>query len=49
MCERKQRAAEALDYNGLVKSWPELARLAVREASTVQAALFADRGADGAG
>ena len=39
MCERKQRAAEALDYNGLVKSWPELARLAVREAAT-QAALF---------
>ena len=49
MCERKQRAAEALDYNGLVKSWPEIARLAVREAGTVQAALFADRGADGAG
>ena len=48
VCERKQRAAEALDYNGLVKSWPELARLAVREAG-VQAALFADRGADGAG
>ncbi len=40
VCERKQRAAEALDYNGLVKSWPELARLAVREAGTVQAALF---------
>ncbi len=39
VCERKQRAAEALDYNGLVKSWPELARLAVREAG-VQAALF---------
>ncbi len=47
VCERKQRAAEALDYNGLVKSWPEIARLAVREAG-VQAALFADRGADGA-
>ena len=40
MCERKQRTAEAFDYNGLVKSWPELARLAVREAGTVQAALF---------
>ncbi len=49
VCERKQRAAEALDYNGLVKAWPELARLAVREAGTVQAALFAARGADGAG
>ena len=40
VCERKQRAAEALDYNGLVKAWPELARLAVREAGAVQAALF---------
>ena len=41
VCERKQRAAEALDYNGLVKSWPELARLAVREAGAAQADLFA--------
>ena len=40
VCERKQRAAEALDYNGLVKSWPEIARLAVREAGIAQAALF---------
>jgi putative DNA methylase len=28
MCERKKRAAEALAYNGLVQSWPELVRLA---------------------
>ena len=28
MCERKKRAAEALAYNGLVQSWPEIARLA---------------------
>ena len=32
ICERKQRAAEALDYNGLVQAWPELSRLAVSEA-----------------
>jgi len=28
VCERKKRAAEALDYNALVQAWPELARLA---------------------
>ena len=28
LCERKKRAAEALSYNGLVQSWPELVRLA---------------------
>ena len=28
LCERKKRAQEALAYNGLVQSWPELARLA---------------------
>jgi len=27
-CERKKRAAEALAYNGLVRSWPEIVRLA---------------------
>jgi putative DNA methylase len=31
LCERKKRAAEALSYNGLVQSWPEITRLA-REA-----------------
>lgn len=31
LCERKKRAAEALAYNGLVQSWPEISRLA-REA-----------------
>ena len=31
LCERKKRAAEALAYNGLVQSWPEIVRLA-REA-----------------
>ena len=33
LCERKKRAAEALAYNGLVQSWPEIVRLA-QEAST---------------
>ncbi len=33
LCERKKRAAEALAYNGLVQSWPEISRLA-REAPT---------------
>ncbi len=28
VCERKKRAAEALRYNGLVASWPEIIRLA---------------------
>jgi putative DNA methylase len=42
LCERKKRAAEALSYNGLVQSWPEITRLA-RESgnqSGQQAALF---------
>lgn len=39
LCERKKRATEALAYNGLVQSWPEITRLA-REAgeSTAQQA-----------
>jgi putative DNA methylase len=28
ICERKNRAKEALSYNGLVQSWPEMQRLA---------------------
>lgn len=28
VCERRKRAAEALTYNGLVQSWPEITRLA---------------------
>lgn len=42
LCESKKRAAEALAYNGLVQSWPEIARLA-REGltpETEQGALF---------
>jgi putative DNA methylase len=42
ICERKKRAAEALSYNGLVQSWPEITRLA-REGGkprTTQSGLF---------
>jgi putative DNA methylase len=42
ICERKKRASEALSYNGLVQSWPEITRLA-REggiAQPAQAQLF---------
>jgi putative DNA methylase len=28
VCERKKRSQEALAYNGLVQSWPEISRLA---------------------
>ena len=28
LCERKKRSAEAVSYNGLVQSWPEVTRLA---------------------
>ncbi|MFZ1599098.1 MAG: DUF1156 domain-containing protein, partial [Anaerolineae bacterium] len=28
ICERKKRATEALAYNSLVQSWPEITRLA---------------------
>jgi putative DNA methylase len=31
LCERKKRAAEALSYNALVQSWPEILRLASEE------------------
>ena len=41
VCERKKRAAEALAYNGLVQSWPEISRLARMEARPEQAELFA--------
>ena len=37
VCERKKRAPEALAYNGLVQSWPEMLRLS-REASTLRGA-----------
>jgi len=42
ICERKKRAQEALSYNGLVQSWPEIARLAMerRRSEPQQATLF---------
>ena len=43
-CERKKRAAEALSYNALVQSWPEITRLAREEqkAGAEQTSLFAN-------
>ena len=46
LCERKKRAAEALSYNSLVQSWPEIMRLA-REGSPprpAQATMFEGNG-----
>lgn len=42
LCERKKRAAEALSYNGLVQSWPEITRLAGESRKTMprQTTLF---------
>ena len=42
VAERRNRAAEALSYNALVQSWPEIARLAQQEAPAEQAGLFGD-------
>ena len=47
LCERKKRAAEALAYNGLVQSWPEISRLARMEARPEQTELFAGGETDG--
>jgi putative DNA methylase len=40
LCERKKRAQEALSYNGLVQSWPEIVRLAGQQPEQVQKTLF---------
>jgi putative DNA methylase len=40
LCERKNRAAEALSYNALVQSWPELVKLARLGTSHEQPELF---------
>jgi putative DNA methylase len=43
VCERKKRAAEALSYNGLVQSWPEITKLARENVATpVQMRLTAE-------
>jgi putative DNA methylase len=36
LCERKKRAAEAMAYNGLVQSWPEITRLAHEKPGAVK-------------
>ena len=36
LAERKNRAAEALAYNSLIQSWPEIARLAQRNAQDLE-------------
>ena len=42
ICERKRRAAEALSYNSLVQSWPEIADLARQGVPDEQGGLFGD-------
>ncbi len=44
LAERKNRSQEALQYNTLVQSWPELIRLAeeIRKTTPVQSDLFED-------
>jgi putative DNA methylase len=47
LCERKKRPADALSYNGLIQSWPEITRLAQEggKPAAVQGGLFDDMGA----
>jgi putative DNA methylase len=40
MCERKKRSQEALAYNSLVQSWPEIVRLSSEKTAASQAELF---------
>ena len=47
--ERRKRPAEALAYNGLVKSWPEISRLAVTEARLHQTELALNAPGTGVG
>ena len=42
LCERKKRATEALAYNGLVQSWPEITRLSRESGVVVKAAKAKD-------
>ena len=46
VCERNKRATEALAYNGLVRGWPEISRLAAEKKNPEQIDLF-DGGAEG--
>jgi putative DNA methylase len=40
LCERNKRAQEALNYNALVQSWPEIIRLARERVTPQDAELF---------
>ncbi len=40
VCERRKRSAEALSYNSLVQSWPEIIRLARSSRAGDQAEMF---------
>lgn len=42
LCERSKRAPEALAYNALVQSWPEISRLAqtAPQTATTQEEMF---------
>ena len=44
MCERKKRAADALAYNGVVQSWPEIVRLSREgdQSKATQSGLFGE-------
>lgn len=42
VCERKNRATEALSYNSLVQSWPEITRLSQKKEPGEQESLFDD-------
>ncbi len=42
ICEQKNRAQEALGYNALVQSWPEIARLARERPQVEQATLLSE-------
>ena len=42
-CERKNRNEEARSYNGLVQSWPEIARLSQERTPAEQGDIFRDR------
>ena len=44
ICEQKNRAQEALGYNALVQSWPEIARLARERPQVEQATLLGEAG-----
>lgn len=46
LCERKKRAAEALSYNGLVQSWPEISRLAQDSNRPVEQTSLFGEGSD---